>query len=58
MTVRQVAAYMSVNRKTAYRLAQRRGLPAFKGSGAWRFKREDIDLWIERRKTPVSRNRP
>ena len=50
MTVRQVAAYLNVNEKTVYRLAQRRELPAFKVAGAWRFKREDIDLWIERQK--------
>jgi excisionase family DNA binding protein len=50
MTVRQVAAYLNVNEKTVYRLAQRRDLPAFKVAGAWRFKREDIDLWIERQK--------
>ena len=50
MTVRQVAAYLNVNEKTVDRLAQRRELPAFKVAGAWRFKREDIDLWIERQK--------
>jgi len=50
MTVRQVAAYLNVNEKTVYRLAQRRELPAFKVAGAWRFKREDIELWIERQK--------
>ncbi len=50
MTVREVAAYLNVNEKTVYRLAQRRDLPAFKVAGAWRFKREDIDLWIERQK--------
>ncbi|MFQ5504584.1 MAG: helix-turn-helix domain-containing protein [Planctomycetota bacterium] len=51
MTVRDVADYVNVNEKTVYRLAQRRELPAFKVAGAWRFKREDIDLWIERQKS-------
>ncbi len=50
MTVRQVADYLNVNEKTVYRLAQRRELPAFKVAGAWRFKREDIEIWIERQK--------
>jgi len=50
MTVRDVATCLNVNEKTVYRLAQRRALPAFKLAGAWRFKREDIDLWIERQK--------
>jgi excisionase family DNA binding protein len=47
MTVREVATYLNVNEKTVYRLAQRRELPGFKVAGAWRFRREDIDRWIE-----------
>jgi excisionase family DNA binding protein len=50
MTVRQVAAYLNVNQKTVHRLAQRRELPSFKVAGAWRFKRDDIEQWIERQK--------
>ncbi len=50
LTVREVAAYLSVNEKTVYRLAQRRELPGFKVAGAWRFRREDIDRWIDRQK--------
>ena len=46
MTVRDVAAYLNVNEKTVYRLAQKRELPGFKVAGAWRFRRGDIDRWI------------
>ena len=46
MTVRDVAAYLNVNEKTVYRLAQRRELPGFKVAGAWRFRPEDIDQWV------------
>ncbi|MBI2571917.1 MAG: helix-turn-helix domain-containing protein [Candidatus Schekmanbacteria bacterium] len=38
---------MNVNEKTVYRLAQKREFPGFKVAGAWRFRREDIDRWIE-----------
>lgn len=55
MTVRDVAVYLNVNEKTVYRLAQRRELPGFKVAGAWRFKRKDIDLWIERQKSAGDR---
>jgi excisionase family DNA binding protein len=51
MTVRDVADYLNVDEKTVYRLAQRGGLPGFKAAGTWRFKREDIDSWIEQQKT-------
>jgi excisionase family DNA binding protein len=46
MTVRPVAAYLNVNEKTVYRLAQRRELPGFRVAGAWRCRPEDIDQWV------------
>lgn len=51
MTVREVAAYLSVAEKTIYRLAKRGELPGFKVAGAWRFQRPDIDRWIDEQKT-------
>ncbi len=48
MTVREVAVYLNVNQKTVYRLAQKGEIPGFKVAGTWRFRREDIDRWIER----------
>lgn len=50
MTVRDVAIYLKVDEKTVYRLAQRGELPGFKVAGTWRFKRTDIEAWIEQRK--------
>jgi excisionase family DNA binding protein len=50
MTVREVANYLNVDEKTVYRLAQKGELPGFKVAGTWRFKREDIDQWIEKQK--------
>ena len=50
MTVRDVAAYLNVDEKTVYRLAQRGELPGFKVAGTWRFKKDDIDGWIESQK--------
>ena len=50
MTVREVAAYLSVAEKTIYRLAQKGELPGFKVAGAWRFQRADLDRWIDEQK--------
>jgi PAS domain S-box-containing protein/excisionase family DNA binding protein len=47
MTVRDVAGYLNVDEKTVYRLVQRKELPGFKVAGAWRFRLEEIDGWIE-----------
>lgn len=50
MTVRDVATYLNVDDKTIYRLAQKRELPGFKVAGAWRFRPDDLERWIEARK--------
>ena len=55
MTVREVAAYLNVAEKTIYRLAQKGELPGFKVAGAWRFQRQDLDMWIQAQKEAASR---
>jgi excisionase family DNA binding protein len=50
LTVKEVATLLRVDEKTVYRLVRRRDLPGFKVAGSWRFKRDDIDSWIEKRK--------
>jgi excisionase family DNA binding protein len=56
LTVRDVATHLNVDEKTVYRLAQRGGLPGFKVAGTWRFKKDDIDLWIEERKVDAAKD--
>ena len=43
----EVAQLLKVADKTVYTMAQRSERPAFKVRGQWRFKRIDIDRWIE-----------
>jgi excisionase family DNA binding protein len=45
-----VAGLLKVAEKTVYTMAQQSELPAFKVRGQWRFKRADIDRWIEQQK--------
>ncbi|EGR2414866.1 methylation-associated defense system helix-turn-helix domain-containing protein MAD1 [Vibrio cholerae] len=47
LTLKEVAAYLKLAEKTAYRLASEGKLPGFKVGGSWRFKREDLDAWID-----------
>ena len=54
MTIRYVAAYLNVNEKTVYRLAQKDDLPGFKVLGSWRFQRPDLEAWIAERKDQAS----
>ncbi|HIF9351038.1 TPA: methylation-associated defense system helix-turn-helix domain-containing protein MAD1 [Photobacterium damselae] len=51
LTLKEVAAYLKLAEKTAYRLASERKLPGFKVGGSWRFKREDLEAWIEENKS-------
>ncbi|MES9983560.1 MAG: helix-turn-helix domain-containing protein [Candidatus Thiodiazotropha sp. 6PLUC6] len=50
LTLKEVAVYLKLAEKTAYKLAAAGKLPGFKVGGSWRFKREDIDHWIEEQK--------
>ena len=50
MTVRDVAAFLNVDEKTIYRLAQKGDLPGIKVLGSWRFQRPDLEAWIAERK--------
>ncbi|WP_318491483.1 methylation-associated defense system helix-turn-helix domain-containing protein MAD1 [Photobacterium leiognathi] len=50
LTLKEVAAYLKLAEKTAYRLASEGKLPGFKVGGSWRFKGEDLDAWIEEQK--------
>jgi excisionase family DNA binding protein len=46
-TLDDVAAYLKVGKRTVYRLAAAKKIPAFKVGGTWRFSRTDIDAWIK-----------
>ena len=56
LTIPEVALYLRITEKTAYRLAAENKLPAFKVGGSWRFRKREIDEWIEAQKhgAPVS----
>ncbi|GEC36486.1 excisionase family DNA binding protein [Sinorhizobium meliloti] len=48
LTVREVAALLKINEKTAYKLAAKGEIPGFKVGGSWRFDSGEIDSWIRR----------
>lgn len=50
LTLAEFAQLLKVSEKTVYTMAQKSQLPAFKVRGQWRFKRVDIDRWIEQQK--------
>jgi len=48
MTVREVAEYLKIAEKTAYRLVLDKKIPGFKVGNAWRFRAKEIDEWIKK----------
>ena len=53
LTLPEVAQLLKVAEKTVYSMAQKGLLPAFKVGGQWRFKRADLDQWIEDQKAAL-----
>ena len=51
MTIKEVAAYLKLKEKTAYRLVAEGKIPGVKVGGSWRFKKTDIEAWIEIKKS-------
>ena len=50
LTIQEVDTYLKLNEKTAYPLASKGKIPDFKMGGNWRFKRVDLEQWIEEQK--------
>lgn len=47
LTIKELAQYLKLAEKTAYRLASDGMLPGFKVGGAWRFRKTEVDRWIK-----------
>jgi excisionase family DNA binding protein len=48
MTVKDLATYLKIAEKTAYRFASDKKIPGFKVGNAWRFRKSEIDNWIKK----------
>ena len=48
MTVKDLATYLKIAEKTAYRFASDKKIPGFKVGNAWRFRKSEIDNWINK----------
>jgi len=50
LTLEQIVEYLQMSTSSIYKMAQTGKIPAYKIGRQWRFKREEIDAWIEKRK--------
>lgn len=46
LTIKELASYLKIAEKTAYRFASEGGIPGFRVGGSWRFRRSEIERWI------------
>ncbi len=55
LTTEEVLDYLQVNLRTVYRLIKADKIPAVRVGRQWRFKRADLDAWLESQRTRKSR---
>ena len=51
LTTEEVLEYLQVNLRTVYRLIKAGKIPAVRVGRQWRFRKADIDLWLEGQQT-------
>ena len=51
LTTEEVLEYLQVNLRTVYRLIKAGKIPAVRVGRQWRFRKADIDLWLESQQT-------
>ena len=48
MTLEEISDYLQISIHTLYKMAQQDRIPAFKVTNKWRFRKSEIDAWIEK----------
>lgn len=57
ITIKEVADFLQIAEKTIYRMAAESKIPAFKVGGSWRFKRGEIEKWLESQRNIKMKNK-
>jgi two-component system cell cycle response regulator CpdR len=58
LTTEEVLDYLHVNLRTVYRLIKAGKIPAVRVGRQWRFKRADLDAWLDGQRSRKSRSAP
>lgn len=56
LTTEEVLEYLQVNLRTIYRLIKARKIPAVRVGRQWRFRKRDIDNWLESQRPQLDRS--
>ena len=52
MSVHEMAEYLNMNISTIYMWSQKGQMPAMKMGKMWRYRRSDIEAWLNSRRSP------
>jgi len=58
MTLEEVADFLRLSKDTVYRMANTGKIPASKVGNQWRFRKGDVEQWIEENKNIRSNEPP
>jgi len=58
LTTEEVLEYLQVNLRTVYRLIKAGKIPAVRVGRQWRFRKRDIDAWLDSQRPRASRTAP
>ncbi|GFP20873.1 hypothetical protein HKBW3S43_01054 [Candidatus Hakubella thermalkaliphila] len=50
LTIDELASYLKISKHTLYKMVEKGKIPALKVANQWRFKREDINMWLEKQR--------
>jgi len=57
LTLEQIAEYLQMSTSSIYKMAQAGKIPSYKVGRQWRFRKEEIDAWVEKRKVVRQKDR-
>lgn len=50
LTIDELASYLKISKHTLYKMVEKGKIPALKVANQWRFKKEDINMWLEKQR--------
>jgi len=49
-TLEELAKYLKISKPTLYKMVEKGKIPALKVANQWRFKKDDINRWLEKQR--------
>lgn len=50
LTLEELSKYLKISKPTLYKMVEKSKIPALKIANQWRFKKDDINIWIEKQR--------